>query len=65
MTSCICGTPGEDGGVESVAGADIIAVGYLDVIGEVVPFRVLTWVSINGASLLTGGSRVGLKAYGC
>ena len=59
MTSCICRTPGEDGGVESVAGADIIAVGSLEVVGEVVP---VTWVSVNGASLLTGGSRVGLKA---
>ena len=65
MTSCICGTPGEVGSVESVAGADVIAVGSLEVVGEVVPIRVLTWVSINGASLLAGGSRVGLKAFGC
>ena len=43
MTSCICETPGEDGGVESVAGADVIAVGSLGVVGEVVP---ITWVSI-------------------
>ena len=56
MTSCICGTPSDDGGVESVAGADVIAVGSLEVVGEVVP---VTW---NGASLLTSGSRVGLKA---
>ena len=62
MTSCICGTPGEEGGVESVAGTDVIAVGSLEVVGEVVP---VTWVTISGTSLLTGGSRVGLKAYGC
>ena len=62
MTSCICGTPGEEGGVESVAGADVIAVGSLEVVGEVVP---VIWVSINGTSLLTVSSRVGLKAFGC
>ena len=61
MTSCICGTPDEDGGVGSVTGTDVFAVGSLEVVCEVVP---VTWVSINGASFLTGGNRVGLKAYG-
>ena len=65
MSSCICGTPGEVDSVESVADADIIAVDSLEVVSEVVPVRVLTWVSINGASLLAGSSRVGLKAFGC
>ena len=65
MSSCICGTSGEVGSVESVADADVIAVGSLEVVGEVVPIRVFIWASTNGASLLTGGSRVGLKAFGC
>ena len=61
MTSCICGTPCEDSGVESVAGADVIVVGSLEVVGEVMP---VTWGSVGSESLLTDGSRVGLKAYG-
>ena len=47
--------------MESVVGAGIIAVGSLEVVGEVMP---VTWGSVSSASLLTGGSRVGLKAYG-
>ena len=62
---------GEIGSVELVADADVIAVGSLEVAGELMPsVRVFIWAtsvtpSTNGASLVASGSRVGLKAFGC
>ena len=61
ITSCICGTPWEDSGVESVVGDDGIAVGSLEVVSRVLPD---TWGPVSDESLLTGSSRIGLKAYG-
>ena len=61
ITSYICGMAWEDSGVESVVGDDEIAVGFLEVVSRVLPD---TWGPVTDESLLTGGSRVGLKAYG-
>ena len=51
--------------MESVVGDDGIVVGSLEVVSKVMPDTWGgTWGPVSDQSLLTGGSRVGLKAYG-